>query len=73
MKQKQIAVGKTYANKGKGTTKRTVLAIGDEHRPRHYSGATAPEEPGVLYEQDGKRDRLYISSFAAWAGSEVEV
>lgn len=73
MKIEAIKVGKTYSNRGKGTTKRTVLAIGDEHRPRHYFGATAPDEPGVLYEQDGKRDSLYISNFSSWAGAEVEV
>ena len=73
MKSSEIAVGKTYANRGEGKTKRTVIAIGDQHRPRQYFGATPPGEPGVLYEQNsGRRDKLYLSSFAAWAGKEMK-
>lgn len=71
MKPSEIAAGKTYVNRGKGKTTRTVIAVGYEHRPRHFFGATAPDEPGVLYEQGGKRDSLYLSSFAAWARKEV--
>lgn len=33
MSPKGIKVGKTYRNRGKGKTTRTVLAIGDEHKP----------------------------------------
>jgi hypothetical protein len=72
MKTSEIEVGKTYVNRGKGTTKRTVLAIGDEHRPKHFFGATPPNEPGVLYEQSGALDYLYLSSFAAWAGRQLK-
>ena len=71
MKPNEIAAGKTYANRGKGTTKRTVIEIGDRHRPKHYFGSARPPEPCVLYEQDGKREVLYLSSFASWAGREV--
>jgi hypothetical protein len=73
MKKQDIKVGKTYSNRGKGNTQRTVLAIGDEHRPGNwYSMNPRPEEPGVKYEQEGIQDCLYLSSFAAWAGTEVE-
>jgi len=74
MKPSDICVGKTYRNKGKGTTTRTVLAIGNEHRPRRWCGNmdTPPDGPGVLFSQVGKPDwKLYLSSFAAWAGAEV--
>ena len=73
MKPSEITAGKTYSNRGKGMTKRTVIDISERHRPKHYFGCgPRPSEPGVLYEQDGKRDVLYLSSFASWAGKEVE-
>ena len=72
MKPSEITAGKTYSNRGKGTTKRTVIEIGERHRPKHYFGSLRPLEPCVLYEQDGKRDVLYLSSFASWAGKEVD-
>jgi hypothetical protein len=74
MRKQDIKVGKTYSNRGKGCTRRKVLGIGDEHKPKYWFGASVssiPDEPGVLYEQEGHQDRLYLSSFAAWAGSEV--
>jgi hypothetical protein len=72
MKASEIQVGKTYRNRGAGRTQRKVLAIGDDHRPRSWHGASPrPDEPGVLYEQDGKQQKLMLSSFAAWAGAEV--
>lgn len=36
MNPKDIKVGKTYRNRGKGNTTRTVLSIGDEYKPRIY-------------------------------------
>jgi hypothetical protein len=77
MKPSKIEVGKTYVNKGKGTTQRKVLDIGFHIKPTEwYSSNDPPEEPGVYFEQRGmggrKFDRLYISSFASWVGREVE-
>lgn len=72
MKPSDIKVGSTYTNKGAGKTERKVIAIGDEHRPSQFwSPNPPPEEPGVLYEQKGKQDKLYLSSFAAWCGKEA--
>lgn len=72
MSPKNIKVGNTYRNKGKGKTTRTVLAIGDDHRPNHWYGDSAtPNEPGVKYKQGDKERRLYLSSFAQWAGGVV--
>ncbi len=74
MSPKDIQVGKTYVNRGAGRTTRTVLAIGDEHRPNHWLGewgTQPPNEPGVLYEQKGEQCTLYLSSFARWAKREV--
>jgi hypothetical protein len=71
----EIQVGVTYVNRGAGRTQRTVLAIGDEHRPPHWLGAWGtkpPDEPGVLFEQKGKQYTLYLSSFAQWAKRPVE-
>lgn len=71
MKTSDIKVGETYVNRGKGRTRRTVIAIGDEHRPPRFYGLVTPSEPGVLYEQNGKQYRLYLCSFAAWAGKKA--
>ena len=78
MKPSEIKVGKTYVNRGAGRTKRVVLAIGDEHRPKVYWNATGkhPDDTGVLYRQiggqfDGKTFNLYLKSFAGWAKKEV--
>lgn len=71
MSPKDIQVGKTYTNRGAGRTQRTVLAIGGEHRPEIWlSPEPPPQEPGVLYQQSNQRtpNRLYLSSFASWAG-----
>jgi len=73
MKATEIRVGGTYCNRGAGRTQRTVLAIGNEYRPKIWwsNDETRPDEPGVLYEQKGIQNRLYISSFAQWCGREV--
>ena len=69
MKILDIQVGEVYRNRGAGRTHRTVLAIGDEHRPDNWLGDPdkKPDEPGVLYEQGGQKYALYLSSFAQWA------
>ena len=80
MKPSDIKIGKTYCNRGKGTTKRTVITISLQAQPSAWFGASKKpdEQPGVLYEQysKGKERRftaqLFLSSFAAWAGKEVE-
>ena len=73
MKPCDIQVGRTYQNRGAGRTRRKVLEISDQQRPTMWwsDESTRPNEPGVMYEQDGRIGRLYISSFAAWCGSEV--
>ena len=75
MKPSQIEVGKTYINKGAGKTQRTVIAIGESHKPKTYWNATGEnpnkDDTGVLYEQNGKQNNLYLTSFAAWCGSEA--
>lgn len=70
MKPADIKVGSTYtASRGTGKTRRTVIAVGPEHRPADFwSHRDAPDEDGVLYEQNGKQSKLFISSFAAWCG-----
>lgn len=76
MKTTEIKVGEIYVNRGAGRTRRTVIAIGEEHRPNHFWNATRtppnPDEPGVLYEQNGRQNRLYLSSFAQWCGKVAE-
>jgi prepilin-type N-terminal cleavage/methylation domain-containing protein len=73
MKKSEIKVGKKYRNRGAGRTVREVIGIGDEFRPKtFFSTGEPPNEPGVEYRQSGDIDRLYISSFAKWAGGIVE-
>ena len=68
MRLSDVKVGETYVNRS-GRTYRTVLAIGDKHRPDCWLGDPdkKPNEPGVLYEQGTRRYKLYLSSFAQWA------
>lgn len=58
MKPSEIQVGKTYQNRGKGTTTRKVLAV---------------DPPLVRFiSNHGEMKYRRLSSFAAWAGSEVK-
>jgi hypothetical protein len=68
MKPREIEAGKTYHNRGKGRTRRTVLAISDKLRAPWFSMSEKPDEPVVLYRQGAETARLYLRSFAAWAG-----
>jgi len=76
MKPAEIKVGKTYLNRGAGRTRRIVLAIGDEHRPKEWSEERrAPSQPGVYYEHHESgvpiyRAKTYLRSFASWAGKD---
>lgn len=76
MKKSEIKVGSTYVNRGKGKTTRTVTAIGPASRivprVRWLSDTVPPSEPVVQFTQKGKVESLYLSSFAQWAGAEVE-
>lgn len=81
MKESQIQVGKTYVNKGAGRTVRRVKAIGPEFLPK-FRLSTNQRFPdgavGVLYSQIGPGRQIqndttiWLKSFAAWAGAEVE-
>jgi len=73
IKASDIKVGRTYRNRGKGTTQRKVLGIGKDFAPPHWYGRWGPpDEPGVEFEHsNGKIDRLFLGVFARWAGSEV--
>lgn len=73
MRPEHIVPGFTYTNRGKGRTQRRVVAIGVEHRPPTWYGDPAKHppanEPGVLFVQKGQQHRLFLSSFAQWAGA----
>lgn len=82
MKPSLIQVGKTYRNRGKGRTTRTVLAIVTDGsiRPHWFSSSPAPNEPVVVYRQgghsggssgDSRESSIYLKSFATWCGEEV--
>lgn len=71
MPPSQIKVGSTYCNRGKGLTTRTVLEISDKLKAPWFS-EERPDEPVVRYSQNGIEERLYLSSFAAWCGREVQ-
>lgn len=81
MKTSEILVDVTYKNRKKGTTRRTVLGIGDCYRPESWLGGDRstppklryrPNEPGVLFSQNGREHTLYLSTFAKWAGGPAE-
>lgn len=85
MKASDIKVGKTYRNRGSGKTQRKVAGIGLEYQPERRFAPERPDwMVGVEYQQklpDGalrqgfgdwsEPRRLWLDSFASWAGSEV--
>jgi hypothetical protein len=75
MKKADIKVGKIYVNRGAGRTQRKVLAIDVEYQPVWLGddeNRPPDNEPGVLFEQDGSQECLYLSAFARWAKGEVQ-
>ncbi len=76
MRPNEIKVGDTYRNRGAGRVTRRVLEISWYARPEHWLGSdeTQPKnEKGVRFvDSKGREGRLYLSSFAAWAGNVVE-
>lgn len=71
MSPKDIKIGKTYRNRGAGTTTRKVLDIGEHIKSR----GSATGDVGVLFEVQRKpycQYTLSLTSFASWAGSEVD-
>ena len=64
MKPADIRVGKTYRNRGKGKTTRTVLRID-----------SSPLQPLRVDFRDnrGREGTVLLTSFARWAGEEVAV
>jgi hypothetical protein len=85
MKMSRIKVGKVYCNRGKGTTQRKVIGVGPMFRPDQKFASERPDDfSGVEFQQrlpDGairqgfgdwsEPRRLWLDSFASWAGSEV--
>jgi hypothetical protein len=61
-------------NRGAGRTKRTVVAIGDFECQWLGDERNVPKEQVVKYLQKGKEEeeRLYLSSFASWAGKVLK-
>ena len=41
-----------------------------EYRPHWFGAGSGPDEPGVLFVQNFKESRLFLSSFARWAKFE---
>ena len=73
MRAKDIKVGATYRNRGAGRTWRKVQCISTDVRPPWRSMNLPADEPGVQYvDHSGRIAKLYLSSFASWAGSEVD-
>jgi hypothetical protein len=71
MSPKDIEVGKTYCNRGKGKTRRKVLEISDKLEAPWFSSGDRPNETVVRFEQAGEEHTLYLSSFAHWCGREI--
>jgi len=80
MKPSDIKIGVTYRNRGAGRTQRTVIDIGPHIEPSWEGRGVPPREPGVRFLPHGlpyepEKDqtcKLFLSAFAAWAGSEVK-
>lgn len=75
MKLRDLKVGKTYVNRDKGLTRRTITGIGLEFRPESKTTMDRPRDFwGVEFTQGDNPDRrrLWIDSFASWAGREVD-
>lgn len=72
MKASEIIPGRKYRNRGAGKTVRQVMRIERGLDCRWYSDSPAPDEPVVEYSGKGGVERLYLSSFAQWCGSEVK-
>lgn len=72
MKPRDVKVGSTYCNRGKGRTQRTVLEISDKIKPTWFDGRARADQRVVRYEQGGKQGRAYLTDFAQWCGREVE-
>lgn len=77
----KVEVGKTYKNRGKGTTLRRVIGIGVEYRPsqRYSSEKQDTDAKGILYQQRhiktatwSAQREMWMDSFESWCGSEVE-
>lgn len=79
MSPKLVKVNATYVNRGKGRTRRLVIAITTDKisKPKWYSAGPRPKEPVVVYMQSGEcgsgLSSLYLSSFAKWCGKEITV
>lgn len=71
MKTKDIKVGESYHNRGKGRTVRTVLEISSELKAPWFSPEKPPDSPVVRFSQGDKEETLYLTSFASWAGGKV--
>ena len=82
MREDLIKKGGLYRNGGAGTTLRKVLDMGVHCMPGLYFGDSTllpVDAEGVEYtrvdaegEPMGMPDRLYLKSFAKWAGSRVD-
>lgn len=68
MLMRDIKVGETYCNKGKGTTMRRVVKLDKDSVYCHIQAYTK-----VIYInlQDGCQYWAWLDTFAKWAGSRV--
>ena len=81
MKTTQIQIGKTYTNRGKGRTSRTVTGIGAENLPNfawNRDGKFPEGSLGVRYiqnggQRNGREMTLWLDSFASWASREIDI
>ena len=71
MKPECIQVGKTYRNRFTGKTTRKVLKIERGLECRWFSNTEKPDEPVVEYEGKNGVERLFLRSFAGWAGGDA--
>lgn len=71
MRESEILIGARYRN-ARGGTERTVVNIGPDHCPPTWYGSGLAPGAGVLYREDGPHlYRVFLSTFAKWAGTMI--
>lgn len=81
MSPSKIEVGKTYCNRGKGRTTRTVLEISDNLKAAWFSNGDRPHEPVVRYIQNGvhlrrgagEKFRLLNATVLLWRTNKLTI
>lgn len=73
MKPSEIQIGKTYCNRGKGLTMRRVIDINKRVLGYNLNDVKFIAMDATSNQLTTYSDSCSVSSFAKWAGGEVEM